>query len=108
MNTLTTPDPLHERLMQALQAVADPEIGESIVDLGLVQTLEIAPAAVHLRLLPTSATCPMADVLMEEAHAALSALLPPAWDVTVEMDWDEVWTPERLAPALRERFGWTP
>ncbi len=99
-------DPERERLMAVLRRVADPEIGESIVDLGLVDSLVLGPAGVTLTLIPTSATCPMADVLIEDAETALRQACPPDWAVAVEMDWDATWTPQRMSTALRLRLGW--
>lgn len=99
---------LHERLMQALRQVSDPELGENIVDLGLVERLRMQaePGCAALTLVPTSATCPMADEIIEAAGAAMRVLCPPGWVIEVEMDWELPWSPERLAPALRARFGW--
>ncbi len=100
------PNPEQLRLMEVLRRVADPEIGESIVDLGLVDSLTLGPSSVALRLIPTSATCPMADVLIEDAETALRQACPAGWTVEVEMDWDAVWTPQRMSTALRLRLGW--
>ena len=92
--------------MAALAAVQDPEIGESIVDLGLVRALTVADGQVLATLVPTSATCPMVDVLVEDAEAALRAACLPGWAVTVDVDWDTPWQPDGLSPALKARFGW--
>lgn len=111
MNTgsdLSALQALRTRIMVALRQVIDPEIGENIVDLGLVQRLELSlqPPLAALVLLPTSATCPMADLIMDEAGCATRVQCPPDWRVEVEMDWQGQWTPERMAPALRARLGW--
>lgn len=99
---------LHASAMQALAAVNDPELGESIVALGLVAELTLQPADAQARLvlIPTSSTCPMLDVLVDDSASALEAVLPEDWLVTVVVDWETPWSPERLAPALRARFGW--
>lgn len=101
-------DALHATAMQALAAVNDPELGESIVALGLVAelALQAAEAQARLVLIPTSSTCPMLDVLVDDAASALESVLPEDWRVTVVIDWNTPWSPERLAPALRARFGW--
>ena len=101
-------DALHATAMQALAAVNDPELGESIVALGLVAelTLHAAEAQARLVLIPTSSTCPMLDVLVDDSASALESVLPGDWTVTVVIDWNTPWSPERLAPALRARFGW--
>lgn len=97
---------LHTEAMQALSQVADPEVGESIVALGLVERLTLSQGRAELILLPTSATCPMADQLIDDAGCALERLCPEGWVIEVDMDWDGIWTPERMAPELRARFGW--
>lgn len=97
------PPELHERVMAVLRRVADPELAESITDLGLVGSLALDGDTLRVQLLPTSATCPMADLLVDEVAAALAPLFP-ALDVT--LDWDGQWTPERMTPALRQRLGW--
>ena len=97
---------LHSAVMAALATVDDPEMGENLVDLGVVGEVRIDGASVAVTLIPTSATCPMADVMIDDAVAALQGICPPGFTADAVMDWDTEWSPERLAPALRERFGW--
>ena len=91
---------------EALQSVLDPELGESVVDLGLVLRIEIAPARVQVVLIPTSATCPMSEVLLEDATDAVQRACPAGTAVDVVLDWETTWGPERLSPALKSSFGW--
>lgn len=93
-------------LRDALQKVRDPEIGESIVDLGLVESIRCSPQGVQVTLIPTSATCPVADVMIDDAAEALRRTCPEGTPVDVRMDWDIPWSPARLSPALKARFGW--
>ena len=97
---------LQETVMAALATVDDPEMGENLVDLGVVGGVHIDGTSVAVTLIPTSATCPMADVMVDDALAAVQRACPPGTTVDVQMDWDTAWSPARLAPALRERFGW--
>lgn len=97
---------LHTAVMAALATVDDPEMGENLVDLGVVGEVRIDGATVAVTLIPTSATCPMADVMVDDALSAVQRACPPGTAVDVQMDWDTEWSPERLAPALRARFGW--
>ncbi|MCA0175556.1 MAG: iron-sulfur cluster assembly protein [Proteobacteria bacterium] len=90
----------------ALARVPDPELAESIIDLGLVAAVACDPGRWQVTLIPTSATCPMADALLEDAQAALAAIAPADVTVSVQMDWDTPWSPDRMAPALRQRLGW--
>lgn len=91
--------------LQALAAVLDPEIGENIVDLGLVEQLLVEPARVQLRLVLTSPTCPMGGAIAEDAQRVLEQALPGR-QVEVDEAVDVAWTPERLSPAARRRLGW--
>lgn len=101
------PDPvLADQVQAALRDVLDPELGESIVDLGLVERIEPGPGRVEVVLIPTSATCPMADLLVEDATFALQQVLPPGIVAQVRLDDALAWTPARMSPALRQRFGW--
>lgn len=93
------------RILDALRQVIDPEMGESIVDLGLVDVIDIQPFTVHITLVPTSAACPLADVLVEDATAAVQQIYPSK-EVGVEVDWGVMWTPQRMSESLRHRFGW--
>lgn len=106
MEPYTPQTELQAAVMAALATVDDPEMGENLVDLGVVGGVHIDGTAVAVTLIPTSATCPMADVMVDDALAAVQRACPPGTPVDVQMDWDTEWSPERLAPALRERFGW--
>lgn len=90
----------------ALQTVMDPEIGESIAELGLVETVRFVDNGVEIVLIPTSAVCPMAEVLLDDTHAAVQKVLPPGQTVDVTLDFRVAWSPRRMSPALQARFGW--
>jgi len=98
-----------DAVRDALRQVLDPEVGMNIVDLGLVYGIEESAAGgVHLQLTMTSAACPMADMIVDDVHAALASVLPSSVPVEVEMVWDPPWTPDRMSDFARERFGWAP
>ncbi len=97
---------VHAAVMAALANVDDPEMGENLVDLGVIGRVLVEGERVSVSLIPTSATCPMADLMVEDALSAVQRVCPPGTEVVVAMDWDIEWTPERMAPELRERFGW--
>ena len=94
-----------ERALDALGRVSDPEIGESIVELGLVEKLEITPARIELALVLTSPTCPMGDAIADEAWQALQQAFPGR-EVVIEEAQGVAWDPSRLSEGARERLGW--
>jgi metal-sulfur cluster biosynthetic enzyme len=77
----------------ALRQVMDPEAGMNIVDLGLVYGIERRRRRRAVQMTMTSAACPMADMIVDDAHAALAGALPPGTPVEVELVWDPPWTP---------------
>jgi metal-sulfur cluster biosynthetic enzyme len=97
---------LYASVIGALASVMDPEMGENLVDLGLVGEVVVDDHRVSVRLIPTSATCPMADLMVDEARTAVQRACPSGTEIDVQMDWNTSWSPDRLAPTLRERFGW--
>lgn len=96
-----------EVVREALRQVHDPEAGMNIVDLGLVYGVACAADSVSIDITMTTAACPMADLILDEARAAVVAAVPPAASVDVRLVWDPPWTPERLSDFAREHFGWS-
>jgi len=90
----------------ALRTVADPEVGENLVDLGLVYRVQCAPGRVEVDLTMTSPACPMAGSIAADAEQAIREACPEARDVRIEIVYDPPWTPERMSEAARGRFGW--
>src|SRR5438046_1266086 len=76
MMTITSmPD--DEAVREALRRVDDPEAGMNIVDLGLVYGVEVAASAVHVDLTMTTAACPMAEMITDEARDVIASITPP-------------------------------
>lgn len=90
----------------ALRQVVDPEAGMNIVDLGLVYGIEVGSGAVRVEMTMTTAACPMADLIVDEARQAIESVVPRGTEVEVQLVWDPPWTPERMSDLARERFGW--
>jgi len=91
---------------EALRAVSDPEIGENVVDLGLVYSVQCAPGRVQVEMTMTSPACPMSGSIAEEAECAIRNSCADAREVFVNVVFDPPWTPERMSEEVRRRFGW--
>jgi metal-sulfur cluster biosynthetic enzyme len=92
---------------EALRSVEDPEAGMNIVDLGLVYTIVAEPGSVRVELTMTSPACPVGPYLVDEAAAAIRMLAAEGTEVRVDLVWEPPWTPERMSPQARSRFGWS-
>jgi len=99
--------PDDDAVREALRAVDDPEAGMNIVELGLVYGISVAPGVVHVEMTMTTAACPMSDMIVDQVHDAVVAIIPPDARVDVELVWDPPWTPDKMSGVAREFFGWS-
>jgi radical SAM protein len=84
-------------VMQALATVLDPELGMSIVDLGLVYDVRIRNGAVAITMTLTAPGCPIHDVMPEWVRTAVLRV-PGVEAVDVTLTFEPPWTPDRMAP----------
>ncbi len=90
----------HE-VLDALRCVNDPEVGINIVDLGLVYRAERTPEGIKVALTLSTPSCPLSEMLIEEAQEALRSRFPDAPSIYVELVWDPPWTPDRMSETAR-------
>jgi len=83
-----------DAVREALRPVKDPEIGFSIVDLGLVRGIEVDPeeGRVKVSLTLTSPMCPLGPEIVEAARFAVSRL-EGVERAEVELVWTPPWDP---------------
>jgi metal-sulfur cluster biosynthetic enzyme len=93
MSTLT-PDAIRE----ALRPIEDPELGFSLVDLGLIRAIDISPDGTAIRITMTLTTpfCPEGPMMVEAVKQA-AAGLPGVTQADVELVWDPPWDPKTEA-----------
>src|SRR6266542_2091883 len=99
--------PDDEAVREALTRVDDPEAGMNIVDLGLVYGVEVAADAVHVDLTMTTAACPMAEMITDQARDVIVSITPPGTRVDIRLVWDPPWTPDKMTGIAKEHLGWT-
>jgi ring-1,2-phenylacetyl-CoA epoxidase subunit PaaD len=91
--------PLEAAVWAALHDVHDPEIPAiSVVDLGVVRSVETGEGSVRVELLPTFVGCPAIDVMRDAVAERLGEF---ADDVRVEISFAEPWTTQRITDAGR-------
>jgi Mrp family chromosome partitioning ATPase len=91
---------LREEILEQLKKVMDPEIGQSIVDLGMVKTVEVAGAVARVRVDVTIEGCPLKDQIRSEVTAAVLKAGP---DLKVELTLGTMTTVE--LEMLKKRLG---
>jgi metal-sulfur cluster biosynthetic enzyme len=92
-------------VLQALKEVIDPEIGINVVDLGLVGRADRSADAIDVSLMMTSPTCPLGELMVENAKAALSRSFPRAISIRVALARDLKWSPDRMTDEARRQLG---
>jgi metal-sulfur cluster biosynthetic enzyme len=102
--------PVPDWAARALSTVFDPccrEKGISIVDMGLLRSVDVRGRHAHVQLLLTSGWCPFAARVLTDVADTLNAQ-PEVDSCQVEVVWDEPWTPDRLAPSARRKLRFLP
>ena len=79
----------------ALETVLDPELGMSVVALGLIYDVTINAGAVRVTMTLTAAGCPLHDVMTDWVRAAV-ARVPGVQQVEVDLTFDPPWTGDRI------------
>ena len=93
----TSPAVTPEQVTQALREVFDPELGMSIVELGMVYEVDVRGGAVAVTMTLTAPGCPIHDVMPQWVKEAV-AKVPGVERVDVTITFDPPWTPDRIAP----------
>jgi len=78
-----------------LIGVMDPELGLSIVKLGLVYDLEIEDGAVTVIMTMTTPACPLGEVLTRDVQRLVGEL-PWVTAVAVRIVWEPRWSPAMI------------
>ena len=86
-----------DAVIDALRGVLDPELGLSIVDLGLVYGLEIEDGRVRVIMTLTAPGCPIHDAMSAWVEHALLKV-PGVTEAEVALTFDPPWTPDRIKP----------
>ena len=94
--------PTREQVLDALGGVLDPELGMSVVELGLVYGIEIMQGAVTITMTLTAPGCPVHDIMPDWIRRAVMAV-PGVESVDVRITFDPPWTPDRIKLSPRNR-----
>lgn len=91
--------PSDDEVREALKTVYDPELGISIVDLGLVYGVQVEPDSrrVIVDMTLTTPACPLGPVIKTQAHAVVTRRWKSIQDVDINLVWSPRWDPRTMA-----------
>ncbi|MBN1525604.1 MAG: metal-sulfur cluster assembly factor [Spirochaetales bacterium] len=89
---------------KALSAVTDPEMGYSIVELGLVYGIMIAEDEIRVEYTLTSPGCPAAEIIEED----MIMTLKNKFNIKVKpvLVWEPCWNPLMMSEELKIGLGY--
>lgn len=96
---------LKKKIHKALKGVDDPELGYSIVDIGLIYDIEISKDNVVVIVMTlTSMGCPMFGQIEQDVVSAARSI-DGVTEVSVELTFDPPWSPELMTEEVRAEMG---
>jgi len=85
-----------EEVRDAIKIVEDPEIGLSIVDLGLIYDCEVTDSNVKVTMTLTTPFCPAGPFITGQVESVVGAL-PGVEHVDVDVTFHPPWDPRTMA-----------
>lgn len=86
----TDPDK-YDDLIEGLSGITDPELGYSVIELGLVREIKLADQGAYVRMLLTTPFCPYGPSMLEETRKKVEQILSVPTSIEFGM---EPWTPK--------------
>jgi metal-sulfur cluster biosynthetic enzyme len=102
--TTSTLDP--QTIWSTLATIPDPEFGISLVDLGLIYSVECDERRIHVVMTLTTVTCPSGGWMHEGVKAAVEKIADGR-EVQVDLVFEPAWSPEMLSDSAKRQLGWT-
>jgi metal-sulfur cluster biosynthetic enzyme len=93
-----------DAIWRALASILDPEFGISIVDLGLIYSVERSGPDVRVIMTLTTPTCPSGAWICDGARAAVQQL-PGVENVRLGLVFEPQWTPQMLSARAQHELG---
>jgi metal-sulfur cluster biosynthetic enzyme len=102
--TVEAPDytPEELALRDALRTVIDPELGMSIVELGLIRKIEMQPDVTQLTMIMTTPFCPYGPALLEQTRRAAEKHTQGPVKISLSM---EMWDPSMMEGGPPPEWG---
>jgi len=96
---------MHDRIVEAIKTVYDPEIPVDVYELGLIYEINVYPVDnVYVLMTLTSPACPAAEVIPVEVEEKIKAI-PEINDVKVEITFDPPYSQDMMSEAAKLELG---
>ncbi len=89
----STPTQQELAVRSVLETVMDPEIGLSVIDLGLIREVHFVPGGTLVRMMLTTPFCPYASQMMADVKQATESVVPQDCEVEILAD---PWSPDMM------------
>lgn len=96
--------PSREQVLEALKVVVDPELGISIVDLGLVYDVQVEDEVVKVTYTLTSMGCPVGPLIEQQIQQVLTTL-PGIAHAESTQTFDPPWSVDQMSEEARLAMG---
>lgn len=100
-----TSDDLVEQVRASLRMVIDPELGENVIDLGLIYAIDVSQDGIAtIEMTTTTRGCPATAYLKDAVNSA-AWVVPGVHFADVRMTYEPPWSPDRMSEAAKRRAG---
>jgi ring-1,2-phenylacetyl-CoA epoxidase subunit PaaD len=90
------------QVWEAFEQIPDPEIPVvSLVDLGVIRSIDVSDGRVRVEFTPTFLGCPALEVMKQALEAKVSEL---GAEPDVQVVQDDSWSTDKITPAGREKL----
>lgn len=96
---------IEQSVREKLKLVLDPELGVSIVDLGLIYEVTVSPEGVcTIRMTLTTIGCPLFGQIQKEIEDRVMEI-ETIEEVVVDLTFDPPWTADKMTEEARIQLG---
>ena len=100
--SVLTLDPVAEKVRTALREVYDPELGMSVVELGLIRKIEVIPEQVDITMILTTPFCPYGPAMVEQVKQKVQETAERVAKINMGL---EMWEPSMMEDQAAANWG---
>jgi metal-sulfur cluster biosynthetic enzyme len=93
---------LENKVREALREVFDPELGMSVVELGLIRKFDWTPGNVDVTMILTTPFCPYGPALIEQVREKVQTAAQRVAHITMGL---EMWDPSMMEDQAAANWG---